>query len=294
MKIVAKSNRYSVSSWNWNRSRLRGTIEAICPPGFEFFRIVMTSIRSVHVHSVPSRVRTVPSLSAWKFWKIWDDLSRRATGFDRAGTGRRRDRIQLPVRVEIISNFSKFSCTRDGTVHTLDGTEYNHCFVALILIWSIFIAEYLHLSCHTRWRYISCFWTRPGVKNLAVTCRSNIYGCVMQPIERVTCFGWWRFFVLNPQCHRRYNTIPLTPWSLRRGRVSPNLYAYFGRWLKIYACVRSCYVRVLSDCSRRPPWCDWKLKLCPAVMFKFNIGENSLPLRALTVLKNDVVVFSIR
>ena len=38
---------------------------------------------------------------------------------------RRRDRIQLPVDVEIISNFSEnFHEHRDGTVHTLDGTEY--------------------------------------------------------------------------------------------------------------------------------------------------------------------------
>ena len=60
-----------------------------------------------HLYSVPSRVWTVPSLSAWKFWKIRDDFD---PDGQLMGWGLRRDRIQLPVGVEIISNFSKFSC----------------------------------------------------------------------------------------------------------------------------------------------------------------------------------------
>ena len=42
-------------------------------------------------------------------------------------SSRRRDRIQLPVVAEIISNFSKFSSRqwRNCPLHTLDGTRYS-------------------------------------------------------------------------------------------------------------------------------------------------------------------------
>ena len=77
----------------------------------------------VDVYSVPSRVWTVPSLSAWKFWKNSRRFRpRRAVGFDHAGGAIESN---CPSGSKSSRIFQNFHADRDGTVHTLDGREFN-------------------------------------------------------------------------------------------------------------------------------------------------------------------------
>ena len=77
-----------------------------------------------------------PTLYTWTHWKCGQFRSYLHENFEKfkmistpmgnwIRSRRRRDRIQLPVGVETISNFSKFHADRDGTVHTLSGFKYN-------------------------------------------------------------------------------------------------------------------------------------------------------------------------
>ena len=78
------------------------------------------------LYSVPSSVWTVPSLCSWKFWKIPDKFDpRRAVGFDRV---RGAIESNCPSGSQISWIFQNFHEHRDGTVHTLDGTEYRNFF----------------------------------------------------------------------------------------------------------------------------------------------------------------------
>ena len=83
-------------------------------------RIYLMFLVGGKLYSVSSRVWTVPSLSAWKFWKIREQFRpRRAVGFDRAGGS-----INCPSRSKSSRIFQNFHADRDGTVHTLDGIVF--------------------------------------------------------------------------------------------------------------------------------------------------------------------------
>ena len=78
---------------------------------------------SQHEYSVPSRVWTVPSLPAWKFWKIRDD-------FDPNG---QLDSIEFNFPSRLTSS-RNFHADRDGAVHTLAGTKYRPSTAELSLL----------------------------------------------------------------------------------------------------------------------------------------------------------------
>ena len=97
----------------------------------EFFKIftkardfsVAHSQRRSSIHSVPSRVRTVPSLMKILKNSRWF-RRRRAVGFDRAGGAIESNCPSTSKSSRIFQNFHEHS---DGTVYTLDGTQYR-CF----------------------------------------------------------------------------------------------------------------------------------------------------------------------
>ena len=104
-----KFDMFSTPTGSWIRSRLRRDRIQL-PVGVEnMSNFSKFSCRKWRDCPNPSKWRTVLSLLTWKFWKIRDvfDLDGQLESI-----APRRDRFQLPVEVENISNFPKFSCQK--------------------------------------------------------------------------------------------------------------------------------------------------------------------------------------
>ena len=83
-------------------------------------RAVLVDVIKIFLYSVLSRVWAPSSSLSWNFANF--EMILTTTG-SWIRLRLRRDRIQLPVVIEIISKFAKFHEKGDECVHTLDGTE---------------------------------------------------------------------------------------------------------------------------------------------------------------------------